>query len=58
MQGDRGESRERDDSEKNIESELKVMKTGNKKITKSSYYLSRAGRSVTATVVRLTERVC
>ena len=32
MQGKRGESRERDDSKKNIESELKGIKTGNKKI--------------------------
>ena len=30
MQGDRGESRERDDSKKNIESELKGIKTGKK----------------------------
>ena len=33
MQGDRGESRERDDK-KNIESELKGIKTGNKTIHK------------------------
>ena len=34
MQGDREERRERDDSEKNIESELKGIKTGNKTIHK------------------------
>ena len=34
VQGDRGESRERDGSEKNIESELKGIKTGNKTIHK------------------------
>ena len=58
MQGERGESRERDDSEKNIESELKGIKTGNKIICKKSYYLLSAGRSVAATVIRLAERVC
>ena len=58
MQGGRGESRERDASEKNIESELKGIKTGNKTIHKKIYYLLRAGRGVAATVIRFTERVC
>ena len=39
MQGDRGESRERDDNENNIESELKGIKTGNKTIHKTFYIL-------------------
>ena len=34
MQGERGESKERDDSEKNIKLELKGIKTGNKTIYK------------------------
>ena len=34
MHGERGESRERDDSEKNIESERKGIMTGNKIIYK------------------------
>ena len=58
MQGERGESRERDTSEKNIESELKGIKTGNKTIYKKIIFLLRAGQSVAATVIRLAERVC
>ena len=58
MQGERGESRERDNSEKNIELELKGIKTEKKQFTKSSNYLLRAERNVAATVIRLAERMC
>ena len=58
MQGEREESKEGNDSEKNIESELKGTKMGNKTIYKKSYYLLSAERIVAATVIRLAERVC